>query len=395
MKKILIVLAFASFSVASFAQDEITEKYSVGTNSFWSNWFVEAGANWNAWYSSEEHVGVRTISKSPFKGDRSNPGVAIAIGKWFTPGLGLRLKGQGIWGKTVEGVPGEKSNGNKYWILNGHAMFNLSNLILGYKEARTVNIIPFVGGGMGRTMTHNLYAMDLSAGIQALFLINKNVGIHAELGWNRLEGDIDGGNQSTDANRGWDSHDNNIYAELGLTLNLGKATWKKVPDVEALKAQHQAALDAANARANDLASENARLQKLLQEAQNKPVERISDSVKEFITTPVSVFFNLAKVDVANPKDLVNVRALAKYAKDNDASILVTGYADSATGTPAKNEQLSIKRAETVKNELVGMGVSESKITTAHAGGVNILGVDMPKDFDRRATVQITDIPEKK
>ena len=168
-----------------------------------------------------------------------------------------------------------------------------------------------------------------------------------------------------------------------------------MPDVEALKAQHQAALDAANARANDLANENARLQKLLQEAQNKPVERISDSVKEFITTPVSVFFNLAKVDVANPKDLVNVRALAKYAKDNDASILVTGYADSATGTPAKNEQLSLKRAETVKNELVGMGVSESKITTAHAGGVNILGVDLPKDFDRRATVQITDIPEKK
>ncbi len=404
MKKLLIVLAFASFSVASFAQEDPTEKYSVGTNSFWSNWFIEAGANWNAWYSSEEHVGVgKSISKNPFKGDRSNPGVSVAIGKWFTPGLGLRLKGQGIWGKTVEsGVitpAGEIATatgaGNKYWILNGHAMFNLSNLILGYKEARTINIIPFIGGGIGRTMTHNLYAMDLSAGIQALFLINKNVGIHAELGWNRLEGDIDGGTQSTNAHRGWDSHDNNVYAQLGLTLNLGKATWKKVPDVEALKAQHQAALDAANARANDLANENARLQQLLKDAQNKPVERISESVKEFITTPVSVFFNLAKVDVANPKDLVNVRALAKYAKDNDANILVTGYADSATGSAEINEKLSLKRAETVKNELIGMGVAESKITTAHAGGVNILGVDLPKDFDRRATVQVTEIPEKK
>ena len=391
MKKLLIVLAFASFSVASFAQEDATLKHSVATNSFWSNWFIQGGVNWNAWYSTTEKG--QDLSANPFKSFRSNPGAAVAVGKWFTPGLGLRVKAQGIWGKSVTDDNNE-GNGNKYWVLNGHAMFNLSNLLLGYSEDRVVNIIPFVGAGMGRTMTYNLYAMDLSAGIQAQFRLNKKVGVHAEIGWNRFEGDIDGGDYGF-GNRGWDSHDNNIYAELGLTFNLGKATWDKVPDVDAIRASYQASIDAANERANDLANENARLQKLLKECQDKPVERISDSVKEFITTPVSVFFNLAKVDVANPKDLVNVRALAKYAKDNDASILVTGYADSATGTPEINEKLSLKRAETVKNELIGMGVAESKITTTHAGGVNILGVDMPKDFDRRATVQITDIPEKK
>ena len=105
---------------------------------------------------------------------------------------------------------------------------------------------------------------------------------------------------------------------------------------------------------------------------------------------MSVFFNLAKTNVANPKDLVNVRALAKYAKDNNSNILVTGYADSSTGTPAINEKLSIARAETVKGELVNMGVAAEKIKTAHNGGVKILGVDLPIDFDRRATVQITE-----
>ena len=98
-----MVLAFAGVSVASMAQDDAVNKYSVATNSFWSNWFIQVGANWNAFYSNEEH-GVRgdaDLSNSPFEKERSSLGAAIAIGKWFTPGIGLRTKLQGIWGKTV------------------------------------------------------------------------------------------------------------------------------------------------------------------------------------------------------------------------------------------------------------------------------------------------------
>ena len=384
MKKLLIVLAIAGVSVAASAQDYPTEKYSVATNSFWSNWFIQAGADWNAWYSSEEH-GLN-LKSAPWKKFRSNPGAAVAIGKWFTPGLGLRVKAQGIWGKQV--LDGNNDgNGNKYWILNGQAMFNLSNMLCGYNEKRVVNVIPFVGTGFGRTMTYDLYATDLSGGLQVQFRINKNVAVYVEGGLNRLESDIDGTGLGG-GKRVWDSHDNNFYAELGLNFNLGKATWNKTPDVDAINAAHQAALDALNAKLRDAQAENARLQKLL--AEPKVVETISDSVKEFITTPVSVFFNCAKVDVANPKDLVNVRALAKYAKDNDSNILVTGYADSSTGTAEGNEKLSINRAETVKGELIKMGVSENKIKTDHKGGVKILGEDLPIDFDRRATVQITE-----
>ena len=85
MKKLLIVLALAGVSMTSFAQDEVlTEKYSVATNSFWSNWFVQLGADWNAWYSNQEHG--RDAAISPLKDFRSKPGAAFAIGKWFTPG---------------------------------------------------------------------------------------------------------------------------------------------------------------------------------------------------------------------------------------------------------------------------------------------------------------------
>ena len=385
MKKLLAVLAFAGLSLGVSAQDATpTEKYSVATNSFWSNWFIQAGADWNAWYSGEEHG--YDMPTSPFKKFRSNPGASLAIGKWFTPGLGLRTKLQGIWGKRVDAdwnPDTNEGNGNKYWVLNEHIMFNLSNLFCGYNENRVWNVIPFIGGGIGRTMTYNLYSMDLSAGIQSSWKLSKHLNIYLEAGWNRFENDIDGGGIADDR-RGWESHDNNLYAELGLTFNLGKSTWKKTPDVDAINALHQSELDALNAKLNDANAENDRLKDML--ANQKPAETPA-AVKEFVNTPVSVFFNINKTNIASQKDLVNVQALAKYAKDNDSKLLVNGYADSATGTPAINQKLSEGRAQAVADELVKMGVEKANITTKANGGVDELS---PISFNRRATVQITD-----
>ena len=389
MKKLFMMLALAGMSLSSMAQDaDPVKKHSVATNSFWNNWFVQVGGNWNVWYSSQEH-GL-DLKTNPFSKDRANFGAAIAVGKWFTPGLGLRVKAQGIWGKTVGGnyVPGvtlpndKNTYFNRYWILNGHALFNVSNMLFGYNPNRVWNVIPFVGAGFGRTMTHNLYAMDLSGGLLNEFRLSKRVALNVEFGLNRLETDIDG-TEVTNGHRGWDSHDNNFYGEVGLTFNLGKATWENTPDVDAIKALSQSQIDALNAQLNDANAENARLKDLLSKQQ--PVE--NKTVKEFIMTPISVFFNLDKTNIASKKDLVNVAAVAKYAKDNNTNLLVTGYADSATGKSAHNQWLSEQRAKTVANELVKMGVNRDNIKTDARGGVNELS---PIQFNRRATVQITE-----
>ena len=380
MKKLFIALAFAGISLSSMAQDaDPTLKYSVATNSFWSNWFIQVGADWNAWYSGQEHG--QDLSTSPFKKFRSNPGVSVAVGKWFTPGIGLRTKLSGIWGKNVTDDNND-GNGNKYWTLNEHVLFNLSNMLCGYNPNRVWNFIPFAGAGVTRSMTYNTYAMNYSVGILNTFRVSKKVGINFELGWDRLEGDADGYDY-TNGNRGWDSHDNKLYAEVGLTFNLGKASWDKTPDVDAIKALSQSQIDALNAQLNDANAENARLKKLLAEKKEEPAK----SVKEFVNSPVSVFFNINKYKIASRKDLVNVKEMAKYAQENDANILVTGYADSATGKPAYNQKLSEKRANTVADEIVKMGVSRDKITTEAKGGVNDLS---PISYNRRATVQIKD-----
>ena len=389
MKKFVIGAALLGMSMTAFAQQaDPTLKYSVATNSFWSNWFIQVGGDYNIWYSNQEH-GRRLDNGGNYNflsKQRRSFGGSVAIGKWFTPGIGLRTKLQGFNSKKI-GAVGVTSQ--HFWSLNEHIMFNLSNLFMGYNPERVWNISPFIGGGMARNMSVNRYVMQLSAGINSSWRLCRNLDLYAEAGWNRMEDNFDGNEMAQLSNthygRGWEDKDNYLYAEIGLTFKLGKATWNKTPDVDAIKALSQSQIDALNSQLNDLNTENGKLRKELAEKPKTTV--LTKSLKEFVATPISVFFNIGKIDVALLKDLVNVRALAKYAIENNSHILVTGYADSSTGTPAINQRLSEQRANTIVEELVKMGVNRSNIRTAAGGGVKML--EYP-DYDRRTTVQIVD-----
>lgn len=388
MKKLLFTLALAGVSVAGMAQNNETAvpemKYSVATNSFWSNWFVQANLAGTAFYSNEEQGWE--LSKSPFKSFRNNLGFSVAIGKWFTPGLGLRTKFNGIWGRTVVPVEKEKAyedNGNKYWTLNEQVLFNLSNMFCGYSNTRVWNFIPYLGAGIGRNMSANTYAMGLSAGILNTFRVSDRFAINLELGYSLWETDMDGISYGAiESKDGPASRDQMFSVEVGLTYNVGKTRWNKTPDVDALKALSQSQIDALNAQLADSQNENAKLKDML--ANQKPVET-TKVVKEIAAAPVSVFFNIGKSRIASKKDLQNVKDLVEVAKANNSKIVVTGYADSKTGSAAFNQKLSQKRADVVANELVKMGVSRDNIEVVAAGGVNTLS---PVSYNRRATVAI-------
>ena len=386
-----MILAFASVSMASMAQEDPTLKYSVATNSFWQNWFVQVNASWNAFYSNEEKGA--DFAKGPFKDFRSAPGFSVAVGKWFTPGLGLRTKFAAMNGRSV--ISENKDiNDIKFWNLQEQALFNLSNMLCGYSDTRVWNFIPYAGVGITRNCSYNTYELASSLGLLNTWKLSKRVLLNLDLGFTMCGDDFEGrlgakkyvdlggkGGEPSPSN-----HDRWFTAELGLTFNLGRVGWDKTPDVDAIKALSQSQIDALNAQLNDANAENARLNGRLREAlaNQKPAET-PKAVREFVTTPVSVFFNLDKTNIASQKDLVNIEGVAKYAKENNTNLLVTGYADSATGKADHNQWLSEERAKTVAEELVKMGVSRDKIETVGKGGVDELS---PISFNRRATVQV-------
>ncbi len=116
------------------------DKYRVVTNRFWDNWFVLANIGGHAFLGDYGSVGK-------FSGLLS-PDFNVGIGKWFTPGIGVKAqfgignsKGYskedtyytyGDWQTNGDGVQYLKSK-NKWWDLNVNAMFNLSRLFCGYE----------------------------------------------------------------------------------------------------------------------------------------------------------------------------------------------------------------------------------------------------------------------
>ena len=393
MKKFFLMLAVASLSLNAMAQEDPTEKYSVSTNSFWSNWFIQAGVNWNAGYVGSDNVLSNPFYKFPLgRGVNDNNhsaltslGFSLAIGKWFTPGLGLRTKATGLWlGKAFNGdVP-------MYLAVNEQVLFNLHNLFGGYDESRVWNLIPFVGAGLAHTLKTpagmgKAGTYTFSAGLLNTFKVSRKVALNLELAYMNFGKEIVGA--ASEGGIMPKHRFNQFTAEVGITYNLGKGTWNKTPDVDAIKALSQGQIDALNAQLADAQAENARLKNALAN-QPKPTAAAvvaPQTVTKVVAAPVSVFFNLGQSTVASKKDLQNVADLAKVAKENNAKLVVTGYADSKTGSSDYNQKLSLKRAEAVANELVKLGVSRDQIETVAAGGVNTLS---PITYNRRATVEI-------
>lgn len=382
MKKFLMVLAFAGVSVASMAQDA-TQKYSVATNSFWDNWFVQANVVGTSFWGSQE--GTMVKFDKLFKGYRTNLGFSVAVGKWFTPGIGLRTKFNGIWGRSVISED-KKINANKYWTLNEQVLFNLSNMIMGYNPERVWNLIPYAGAGIARNMSYNMYTMGLTAGILNTFRLNEKVAVNLDINYGMYGAKLDGFPQlGGNFNHSVKNKDRVINVEVGLTYNIGKTGWDAVPDVEAIKAMYAAQIDALNASLADANAENARLKDQIKNHKCPEVGTQTVTVKEVVSAPVSVFFNLGKSKIASQKDILNLQAVADAAKANNAKIAVTGYADSKTGNANINQSLSQKRAEAVADALVNMGIDRANIETSAAGGVDTLS---PISFNRRATVEL-------
>lgn len=267
---------------ANAQEDAIaTKKHSVVTNSFWANWFVQGNLTASSFWGSQENRAFKLGDM--FKGYRSNIGLSLALGKWFTPGMGLRTKLNGFWGRSVISEDKEL-NANKYWTLQEQALFNISNMLKGYNEKRLWDCIPYVGAGIGRSMSYNTYAMGFSIGLLNTFRLTPKVALNLDINYGVYASSLDGFSQSYSANRSMKSRDRIVNIEVGATYNLGKSGWSGASDAYAMQALTQSEIDALNAIIADMQAEIDRLSSNQQASEpaepvSEPIEPVDESVE--------------------------------------------------------------------------------------------------------------------
>jgi outer membrane protein OmpA-like peptidoglycan-associated protein len=380
----LLMLAVASLSMNAVAQDDDdmefapAEKHRVATNGFWQNWFLGANVTWSAFYVEGERSLVAPFHKFPGGSYYTGLGASLSLGKWLTPVFGLRTK-VNAWqmGKQQDGC-----GGDKYWTANEQLLVNAMSLFRGYDEQRFWNLIPYVGAGIHRNMSHSHYSTVLSLGLLNTLRLSPRLSANIELAWNSAEG----------SNRGigLKSRNQHFAVELGITYHIGKNNWKHATDQDAVSALTEGELDALNAQLADALAENERLQQELEKQLPRPTASVATvapavrTVENIVSAPVSIFFEVGKANVIASRDMLSVKSLAQLAIDKNASVLVTGYADKS-GNADANMKLSERRAQAVADELVRLGVNPQRIEVVAAGGVDTL---TPAEYNRRATVEL-------
>ena len=358
MKKFMISLALASFAMFSTAQETVSEvvvptkSKSVVTNSFGSNWFVGVNGGVNF------YNGVFMNGEAFY--EHLSPALDVYVGKWHTPGFGWRIAYRGLNIQTYK-----EFDHTTFMNFHFDAMFNLRNLILGYKQGRIWEITPYVGvGWAGRKamdheegtgrMTTGAITGSLSAnyGIINSWHVSKRWAINLELAGSFFRNGFSGIN-------GQAGHDNMWTATVGVSCNLGKVGWDNAPDVDALQAIYGGMIDGLQGQLDDALAANKEKQNQIKalEAANKELEGKVEELSKVkpISVSESIFFAFDSHKIASKKEELNIKAYAEAAKAAGVKVKVVGFADKV-GSNEYNNKLSTKRAEAVAEIIRSYGV---------------------------------------
>lgn len=379
MKKLMIALAFAGLGAAANAQStsiETPSKYTVATNSFWSNWYIQVGVD----MSLQDPHGKDFADVFP---NGKSFGANVAVGKWFTPVIGVRGKLNWENGLLKANRP------HNFWTADGDkggylgmyfdTQFNLSNLFFGYNENRVWNIIAYPRMGVIRNYENNNYTPALGAGVESTWKLSKLINVYLDAAYTVTTG-------AYAVHEGSDGHRNGILSvDLGVQFNLGKSNWTKAVSVDAYNALAASSEEALAKLRSDLDAERRRNQDLQAQLAKAPKNTAAATQTVISGAASSVFFNINSSKLVSKKDLINLEAVAAAAKNSNAKVVVTGTADSKTGSSAYNQKLSEARAKAVADELVNLGVSRDKIEVKGIGGVNDV---TPYNLNRRAIVEL-------
>lgn len=338
--------------------------------SFWSNW----------------EVGVRGGVMTPF--------VTPNSGLSYMYGVSAYKELNNLWSLSLNaGVNHLKTNIGVYGNLNTSVQLSLIDLIEGYNPDKKLNIYANGGVGLGVDRSGSMVQRfgkvyyEALCGLGVSYKMNKvTFRIEDNL---HLPGDFGNGFKF---DKGYfNCLSIGVYYNFGIT-KVDKIRLAQMEDILAKGEVYDDAVydctSTINAYQDSLQRTYIGLVKAVVEYDSlcTRVELLEKNTEEFEklraqidqmreeqytywALPVSIQFDFDSYTV-NSSEQYKVQALADVMKTTEYNYIVVGFADSI-GTKSYNEELSLKRANAVKDELVKKGVNESCIE------VRAVGMDSP------------------
>jgi outer membrane protein OmpA-like peptidoglycan-associated protein len=364
-------------SVTEFTCDNSNHYFS----NWRDNWFIEIGAGANQPLVEKGTAGHTQHSVMAKKWTAS---YSFGFGRWMSPYLGFRIKAIGgalHWDTPVPGAEQYGWSRSKHVGLHAELMWDMFNSIGGVNPDRVFSIIPFVGlGGDANwdfknhfnkqpaatniTREYSMrdpkavqWTLPVSAGLQLRFRLSKYVDFFAEA---RATFYADNWNNVATGS----SIESLVSAMGGFNFNIGGRGWNSFNECN-----YVSQIAALNGQVNDLRAQLLACGQTVAELQSQlPCPEVVQ--KDCVNAPLmaTVRFTLDS-DKILPTEEVNVYSMAEWLKANpNEKIVIAGYADKDTGTSDYNMELSKRRAEAVKNELINTyGISADRLETKAFG----------------------------
>lgn len=347
--------------------------------------------------------------------DRVTPTYNAYLGKWFTPGVGMRIAFQG------QKFFDSELKKHDFQLYHADLMYNMADLFRSPSEKLPRwDFIPYVGMGLVHTNAENSSCVcvapynhfALTYGIQGRYRFARNWHLTAELGGFTTFKNFDL-NGSAKA-----FGDNMLSASLGVAVTLGNPRWKHAVDANpyinqndyllsyverlessnrALRNQHnidfktleelkkileiEGLLDKYGYLFDDgskgknnykglLALKN-RIKGMQGTVSTSDIGESYESINSnILNVPIYFFFKLGKAELTDNSQLINLDELAKVAQNHNLKIRIEGAADSATGSASMNNELSMNRARFIAKQLKQRGIATENMKGVSRGGVN-------------------------
>jgi len=372
----ILILALLLSASGAMAQSEPSDSTKLLLDrNFDRNWFVSVGGGAQMYFGDYDKQMSFT--------DRLTSALDIAVGKWFTPDIGLRLMYSGLKYKGVTpAATGSHSTGIlytgtkngmklynqkiKYYHFQTDVMLNFSNLLFGYNPTRFYSASPYVGLGWMVAYQHpQSHEVSATIGLLNSFRLSSafdvNLDIHGDYANDRFDGEVSG-----------------VYGEGGLTATVGitykfpARGWEK----SSVCKYSEADFSRLNESINAIQKENGLLKNQLATSNNNntkvQTQTRTDVITQTVVAPMLIIFKINTCTLFDD-GRVNLGFFADEIKKGKSVYVITGYADRGTGNKTVNEALSKARAEAVYDCLTKeYGIPASQLKIDYKGGVDNL-----------------------